>query len=119
MKVRAIDENHDWVFGTGLQSYVENDREIAQMIKTRVLSFLGDCFFAINEGIDWFNLLEKGAENEAMLKRSIGLTILKTNGVVALNEVDLTKNGRTVIINYNVKTIYSMSYQNSIEVLND
>lgn len=119
MSVRAIDSNHDWVFGTSLQSYVLNEFEIAQMVKTRVLSFLGDCFFAINEGIDWFNLLEKGSENEAMLKKSIGLTILKTKGVVALNSVDLTKAGRKVIINYDIRTIYSTSYQNSIEVMND
>lgn len=119
MSVRAVDTNNDWVFGTGLQSYVLKELEIAQMIKTRVLSFLGDCFFAVREGIDWFNLLEKGTQNEEMLKKSIGLTILNTKGVIALNSVDLTKAGRTIIINYDIKTIFSMSYQNSIEVLND
>lgn len=44
MSVRAIDDNRDWQFGQSKQSYKIGIEETAQMIKTRVLSFLGDCF---------------------------------------------------------------------------
>lgn len=118
MQVRAIDENRDWVFGTSKQAYIKNEAMIGQMIKTRVLSFLGDCFFAGQEGIDWFNLLERGSDKEAMLQKSVSLTILQTEGVVSINSVDLTRNGRNVIISYDVKTIFSSSYQQSVEVDN-
>lgn len=119
MQVRGIDENGDWVFGISKQAYARDDAMISQMIKTRIMSFLGDCFFASQEGIDWFNLLERGAENEALLERSISLTILQTDGVVAINSVDLTRNGRSIIINYDIRTVFSASYQEQLEVAND
>lgn len=119
MRVRGLDNDGDWVFGIGNQAYVKDDAMIAQMIKTRILSFLGDCFFAIQEGIDWFNLLERGAENETLLERSISLTILQTEGVVGINNVDLTRNGRSIIIDYDIRTIFSASYQQQIEVTNE
>ena len=71
MSVRAIDDNRDWQFGQSKQSYKVGIEETAQMIKTRVLSFLGDCFFATQEGIDWLNLLGKGAQKEEDLKKSV------------------------------------------------
>ena len=119
MRARGLDSNHDWTFGTSKQSYVVDEAEIGQMIKTRILSFLGDCFFATQEGIDWFNLLGYGANNDVLLEKSISLTILKTEGVVGVNSVDLTRSGRGIIIKYDVKTVFSSSYRQSIEVNND
>ena len=118
MSVRAIDENRDWMFGQGRQSYKTNEAELGQEINTRVLSFLGDCFFAQNEGIDWWSLLERGRQNEELLRRSVSLTILQTEGVTAINSVDFIKNGRDMRILYDVQTIYSQSYQQQIEVNN-
>lgn len=119
MRVRGLDANGDWVFGISNQAYVKDDAMIAQMIKTRIMSFLGDCFFAGQEGIDWFNLLERGTENETALERSISLTILQTEGVVGINSVDLTRSGRSIIIAYDIRTIFSASYQQQLEVAND
>ena len=118
MSVRAIDENRDWMFGQGRQSYKIGENELGQQINTRVLSFLGDCFFAQDEGIDWWTLLERGKQNEELLKRSVSLTILQTDGVIAINSVDFIKNGRDMRILYDVQTIYSQSYQQQIEVNN-
>lgn len=116
MRVRAIDENRDWEFGKGRQSYRIDEECVAQMIKTRLLSFLGDCFFATDEGIDWFNLLDRGFQNEVRLERSIKQTILDTEGVVGINNFDLVRNGRTLTITYDVQTIFSASYQANLEV---
>lgn len=120
MSVRAIDDNRDWQFGQSKQSYKIGIEETAQMIKTRVLSFLGDCFFATQEGIDWLNLLGKGAQKEEDLKKSISLVILETPRVLALNKVELIRDrdSRKLIISYDVATIYSQSYIGSIGVDN-
>ena len=119
MAVRAIDENRDWMFGQGVQSYRQGLDEIKQMVKTRVLSFLNDCFFAMNEGIDWLNLLGKGSDLEEKLKRSISLTILQTDGVTRLNSVELLRTPkRELILTYSVNTIYSSVYSDEIEVTN-
>lgn len=118
MSVRAIDSNRDWQFGQSKQSYKNGVEEIGQMIQTRVLSFLGDCFFATDEGIDWLNLLGAGAGKDEAIKRSVSLTILGTSGVTAINSVDLVLNRQTrqLIISYNVATIYSSSYTGEVGV---
>lgn len=118
MVVRAIDENGDWAFGQGKQSYRSGVDEIKQMVRTRVLSFLNDCFFAMNEGIDWLNLLGKGSDLEEKLKRSVSLTILQTDGITKLNSVELARNHkRELILTYSVNTIYSI-VSDTIEVNN-
>lgn len=116
MSVRSIDNNWDWNFGAGIQSYVSKEKEISQMVKTRLLSFLGDCFFATDEGIDWINLL--GKYGEERLLRSIKLTILNTEGVVGINKFDVFRNGRNLTVTYDLRTIYSRSYLDSLEVEN-
>lgn len=116
MSVRSIDENHDWNFGSGLQSYLRQNNEISQMVKTRLLSFLGDCFFDVEAGIDWLNLLGKYGEEK--LLRSIKLTILDTEGVVGINSFEVLKSGRNLTVKYDLRTIYSRSYLDSLEVEN-
>ena len=119
MSVRAVDNSNDWCFGQGKQSYRVGVEEIKQMVKTRVLSFLNDCFFAMNEGIDWFNLLGKGSDLEDRLKKSISSTILQTYGITRLNSVELLRNPkRELILTYSVNTIYSSVYDDVIEVTN-
>ena len=119
MTVRAIDNNGDWMFGQGKQSYRYGIEEIKQMVRTRILSFLNDCFFAMEEGIDWLNLLGKGSDLEEKLKRSISLTILQTGGITRLNSVELLRNPkRELILTYSVNTVYSTVYSDEIEVTN-
>ena len=51
MKVRALDESGDWTFGKGENNYYSANDAIAQNIKTRLYSFLGDCFFDLSANI--------------------------------------------------------------------
>lgn len=110
MKVRAIDENHDWTFGRGLQDYKIDDRAISQNVKTRILSFYGDCFFDEMAGIDWFRLLGYGTQE--LLLMSIKETIINTEGVTAINNVDtyIDRDRREFTVKYDIQTIYSRSY---------
>jgi hypothetical protein len=54
---RSVDDDNDWNFGKGRNDYVRNIRAVEQNIRTRLNSFLGDCFFSTGSGLDWFNLL--------------------------------------------------------------
>lgn len=106
MKTRGIDSTGDWLFGKGINDYKRNNNAVAQMIQTRLKSFIGDCFFALNDGIDWWNLL--GSKNEVALTLAIGAIILKTEGVVSLNNL-MTRidSFRQFTLSYDVTTIYS------------
>jgi hypothetical protein len=113
MSFRNLTANNDWVFGTGKNSYVQENQEIALNIKTRVMSFLGDCYFATDEGIDWFNLLDYRYQDR--LENSVQEVIKNTPGVTAINSIDvLTGANRKITIQYDIQTIYSQSYQDSI-----
>lgn len=107
MIVRALDINSDWLFGKGKNDYKSGNDAIAQSISTRLKSFLGDCFFAIDQGIDWFNLL--GTTNTIELKLAISTMILNTKDVTGIVEVSLSRNSnRQLTITYSVDTVYGL-----------
>lgn len=107
----------DWTYGAGRNNYVIKNQEIALNIKTRVLSFFGDCFFATNEGIDWFNLLDYRYQDR--LENAVQEVVIQTPGVTGINSVDvITTADRQIRIAYNVQTIYSSSYTDEITPIN-
>tara|TARA_Y100001963_G_scaffold17759_1_gene21922 strand:- start:19761 stop:20111 length:351 start_codon:yes stop_codon:yes gene_type:complete len=116
MTVRAIDQNNDWTFGKGKNNYKFGVAEIAQNIKTRLQSFLGDCFFETNAGIDWFNLL--GSKSVLKLRLQVSAVILNTKDVDEVIEVSFEAiEKRKLVIQYKVNTILGpIQSQASIEV---
>jgi len=57
MKTRATDSNWDWRFGKSLQCYADEALGVAYTVKMKILSWYKDCFFAMDSGIDWKNIL--------------------------------------------------------------
>lgn len=113
MTFRNLDKNHDWTFGSSKSNYVSENQEIALNIKTRVLSFLGNCFFATDEGIDWFNLLDYRYQEK--LENAVQEVIVQTPNVTGINSIDLlTTSDRQIRIAYDVQTIYSSSYTDEL-----
>ena len=109
MRVRENDPaTNDWTFGSGQNNYLSNNDAVAQIIKTRLLSFLGDCFFDITAGIDWFNFL--GGKNAIALNLAISSVILNTTNVTSILQlsVNLTSN-RLFSVSYRVQTTYSQT----------
>lgn len=83
IKVRRLDDNHDWMFGFGLHNYAEQSEAISQCVKTRLWSFINDWFLDLDYGLPW---LEKTGRNvnlddwEVKIKRQV----LETIGVVKI-----------------------------------
>lgn len=103
MIIRGLDANHDWLFGKGINDYNSGLAALAENIQTRLLSFLGDCFFAQNDGIDWFNLL--GGKNIVAVQLAVSAIILNTEDVTGLQNVVVTLNAnRLLTIKYNVQS---------------
>lgn len=107
--VRANDASGDWTWGRGKNDYLTRNNAIGQNIQTRLLSFLGDCFFKVTDGIDWFTFLgSKGAQNQTALNLAVNATILNTEGVVSLVQSALSiDSARKITISYTVTTIYT------------
>ncbi len=108
MIVRALDVDNDWTFGKGRNNYYKNRDALKQLIKTRLKEFLGDCFWAVSEGIDWFNLL--GGKDATILQLSVNSVILNTDGVTGI--IQLSSNyaagSRKYTLSYAVQTIYGI-----------
>lgn len=117
MIIRALDENHDWTFGIGKNNYLSGEKAIEENVQTRLLEFLNDCFFNMAAGIDWMRLLgTKTTEQEIIL--SCRAVILQSYGVVRVNSISPSLNGRGLTVNYNIDTIYTSQFTQNLEVLN-
>lgn len=117
MTFRMLDKNHDWIFGAGAASYLTENEEIALNIKTRLLSFLNDCFFALDEGIDWWNLLDYHSQDK--LQAQINEVIVKTPGVTKINSIDISFGAnRKMRVEYSIDTVFSKNHKDTVELLN-
>lgn len=107
--VRSIDSAGDWNFGKSLNNYLSQNDAVKQNIKTRLLEFLGNCFFNMTAGIDWLNFLG-GTKNELALNLNISSVILNTQYVTGLLQlsISLTEN-RKFSVTYQVQTSYSLT----------
>ena len=106
MIIRAIDVNGDWTFGKGGEDYLSANNAVAQLIQTRLLMFLGDCFFAPSEGVDWWNLL--GGKNQLAINLAVNATILGTDNVLSLVQSSITLDAtRNLSIVYTVTTAFT------------
>ena len=118
MLFRGLDANNDWQFGRGLESYVSNEQAVGLNIKTRILSFLGNCFFDILAGINWFVYFGTPGQSQQILL-STQAVILQSYGVTKVNNINLNqKPDGSAIINFNINTIYSQTapYSQTLQV---
>lgn len=111
MKFRGIDSDGDWMLGQGLGSYAQNQAALALDIAARIRSRKGNCFFAPTAGVDYTNLLEKGRQKD--FEADMSNCIMQTPGVVKINSisVNLDRRTRAMSLTYNITTIYTRSYQ--------
>lgn len=106
MIFRSLDELGDWNFGKGVQDFTSLNDAIGLSIKTRIQSWVGDCFFDMNAGIDWLNRL--GSKNQRdLLELDLKRIIMQSEGVVKLLTFNTDLNGRSFSASYSVQTIYS------------
>lgn len=105
MIVRGVDINGDWNFGRGQSDYVRDRSAVAQDIKTRLKSFIGDCFFDITAGIDWLNLL--GGKDKTGIDLAVTAIILNTQNVTGVSQISsLIDAKRKISITYEVQTTF-------------
>lgn len=108
MRIRQIDDDSDWLYGKGKNNYVRDNAAVIQNSNTRLSSFLGDCFFDLGGGLDWFNLL--GGKDETALSLAIAAVILNTRDVTGLLQLSIQLDvERRLTIQYRVQTTYSVA----------
>lgn len=109
MKIRALDTSGDWVFGQGKGSYLTGLDAIIQDIDTALHIFLGECFWAMNFGVDWFNLIgAKAPQAQQNIILQCREVISTREGVTRINSVNVTFENfrRSLSITYDISTVY-------------
>lgn len=91
MKVRRLDKNHDWMFGSSLANYAIDSEATLQSIKTILLSFRLNWFLDEDHGINWYAYFVKNPNIPAM-EDDIKRHILEVEGVASLNALQLQLN---------------------------
>lgn len=94
MKVRRLDNQHDWCFGHGRADYAIKSGAINQSVLTRLLSLRYDWFLNRQHGVRWLDYLCKNP-NLIMMEAEIKNTVLNTHGVLQLTQFDLQLNPDT------------------------
>ena len=116
MRFRNLTIDGDWCFGKGRNSYLQNNEALMLNIKTRLLCFLGDCFFDTEAGIDWWNLL--GGKNLKSLLASIQRVVLRSSNVKRIVKLHYTLNNRVFAITLSVEFANGQILTDTVEVLN-
>lgn len=123
MLVRAIKNNEDmaqraWVFCRGLSAYKKEQTAISQIIKSSLLEFQNDCYFALQNGIDWLTRL--GAKNQKeLLDGDIQNIIQNCWGVLSVQNFQSSVMERAYSCSCDVYTVfsqdaYTFNFSNSI-----
>lgn len=116
MRFRNLDINGDWVFGKGRNSFVTANQALMLNIKTRLLEFLGDCFWDTEKGIDWWNLL--GEKNIKKVLADVQRTILRSYRVKSLENISYRLTDRALSITLTVTFIDGETLTDTVEVFN-
>lgn len=116
MKIRNLDSAGDFTFGKGLQSYLTGQDAIALDIKTYLKLWTGNCFWALQAGVNWRQYLDKN--QKARLLAGLQNAIMSRFGVMALTQLSAELNAQTrqIVVKYNVQTIYTQNFQDSITI---
>ena len=100
MKVRAVDNNGDWLLG-----HKADSAAIAQHVKTQILSLYNDWFLDFENGVKWFNYLAKNPNTDKM-RDEVKRQILSVEGVSSLEILNINLNERKAAIEVQYRDIY-------------
>ena len=115
MKSRNIDENGDWTFGKGRGNYAQGTAALMLNVRTRLLSFRNNCFFDMDAGIDWWNML--GGRDRRRIAASAQKTILESYGVAGISSLVPSISGRRLGITAVVRFMDGTEMTDTVEVL--
>lgn len=117
MIFRQLDANGDWTFGKGIANYAQNELALNLNISTTVKSWKGDCFFALQFGVDWKRFLDTGQQKN--LQAGLQNAIAQCYGVVGVTAASAQFDPvtRKLSSQYKITTIFSPSYVRQISIL--
>ena len=110
MLVRSIKKDNEgfeeWQFGHSYADYRNKQNQIMQDIYTALYEWKYDCFFAMENGIDYYTRLGMKGQKE-LLDQDVLDVIQNREGVLTVYDFDSSVTGRQYSCNCKVFTEYS------------
>lgn len=102
--------DHDIIIKYGDFLIIDNAERVAQQIKVRILTFLGEWFLDNTHGIPYLEYILVKQPNPALIKQILSEQISAVNDVKSLTsiELDYDVKNRTLIVNYEVTTDFGL-----------
>ena len=102
--------DHDILIKDGDFLLIDNAERVAQQIKVKLLTFLGEWFLDNTWGVPYLEYILVKKPNQDLIKQILSEQILSVDDVKSLNalELDYQVKVRTLIINYEVSTEYGL-----------
>lgn len=105
MRVRALDGNWDWQFGRSRQCYASEALATAYDSKQKILCWFNDCFFDMQSGIDYKNLL--GNKNtKTQLDEAVRKVLAVQPDIVEISYFESYIENREYHLTVRFKTVY-------------
>jgi hypothetical protein len=115
--VRRLDSNGDYTFGQGLADYISDTEAVAQIIKTRLLLFVGEWWLNLNDGLPlWQSILSASGANVQSITLLIQDRILGTPNVVDITS--LSTNFDSIQRAYSFTASVTTTFSTSITISN-
>lgn len=111
MRYRREDEDGDYTFGQGDDTWLINSPEcVAQAVKTRFMLWYGQWFLDTTEGTPWIQSV-LGRQRPEIYNLAIRQRILETQGVKAITAFDSNRDTKTrrVTFSATIETIYGIT----------
>lgn len=102
--------DHDILIKDGDFLLIDNAERVAQQIKVKLLTFLGEWFLDTTWGVPYLEYILVKQPNQELIKQILSEQILSVDDVKSLNalELDYQVKVRILIINYEVSTEYGL-----------
>ncbi|WP_288573803.1 hypothetical protein [uncultured Phascolarctobacterium sp.] len=102
--------DHDILIKDGDFLLIDNAERVAQQIKVKLLTFLGEWFLDTTWGVPYLEYILVKQPNQELIKQILSEQISSVDDVKSLNalELDYQVKIRTLIVNYEVSTEYGL-----------
>ena len=118
MRYRKLDNDGDYVFGSGKSDFLHTSPEaVGQAVRTRLNLWLKEWFADTSEGSGWTQAI-LGRQPENLYEMTLRQRILETPGVLSIDDFfsQLDPNTRTLSVATTIETIYGSYALNSGEL---
>lgn len=105
MRVRALDNNWDFNFGRSRQDYASESLATAYDVKQKILCWFNDCFFDMQSGIDYKNLLGRKGGKQT-IDNAIKKILAVQPDIIEITFFDSSVTDRKYSLTARFKTVY-------------